>query len=118
MGRKHHDLRVWQDAIAFVTKVYGATRGFPSDERFGLASQLRRAAISVPSNIAEGAARGTTREFVRYLEMARGSLSEIETQLIVAANLEFIDGRHETFREVENLFGGLGALIKSLESRK
>ena len=84
MITSHKDLIVWQKAVALAGKVYAATRQLPRDERFGLSLQLRRAAISIPSNIAEGSARRTRAEFVQYLHIARGSLSEVETQVLVA----------------------------------
>jgi len=82
--RKHRDLLVWQHAIALVTIVYRVTSAFPDSERFGLIAQMRRAAVSVPSNIAEGAARNTTKEYLHFLGIARGSLSELDTQFVVA----------------------------------
>ena len=84
MGRPHHDLDVWKDAIALVEAVYRHTASFPVDERYGLTSQLRRAAVSVPSNISEGAARRSRKEYLHHLSMARGSLAEVETQLLIA----------------------------------
>ena len=111
--RPHHDLRVWQDAMALVTRVYEATADFPSDERFGLTAQLRRAAVSVPSNVAEGAARGSRKEFIHFLTIARGSLSELDTQLRIALNLEFSDALDPLLVDTERLQASLGALIKS-----
>lgn len=83
-------LRVWQEGIDFVEEIYRATAGFPADERFNLVSQLRRAAVSIPSNISEGAGRGSDPDFVRFLYMATGSCSEILTQLIVSHRLGFL----------------------------
>ncbi|MEW6354304.1 MAG: four helix bundle protein [Pseudomonadota bacterium] len=79
MKRKHHELRVWQTAIMLVKEVYKITADFPRDEVYGLTSQMRRAAISIPSNISEGAARTSVKEFLQFLSVARGSLSELET---------------------------------------
>jgi four helix bundle protein len=90
------DLLVWQKAMTLVTQVYGATRSFPREELYGLTSQIRRAAVSVPSNIAEGQARPTRGEFRQFLGHAKGSLAELETQLLIAENLGF-------FREPNNL---------------
>ena len=112
MGRPHHDLKVWQQAMELARTIYDLTRGFPADERFGLIAQLRRAAVSVPSNIAEGCARGTKREFVQFLYIARGSLSELDTQLRLASDLGFCDA-HEALLAVENLFAALAGLIRS-----
>ena len=88
---KHYkDLLVWQKAIALVTQVYVVTRSFPREERYGLTSQIRRAAVSVPSNIAEGQARLTPGEFRQSLGIAKGSLAELDTQLIIAENLGYL----------------------------
>ncbi len=81
--RKYQELIVWQKAIAFVTHIYTITATFPHAEIYGLVSQLRRAAVSVPSNIAEGHGRATTGEFVQFLCHARGSLCEVETQIVI-----------------------------------
>jgi four helix bundle protein len=87
----YRDLIAWQRAIDLVAEVYRVTACLPEAERFGLTSQLRRAAVSVPSMLAEGHARGSTKEFVRYIAMAMGSLAEIETQLLICMKLEFLD---------------------------
>jgi four helix bundle protein len=89
MGRSYKDLVAWQKSMDLVTATYRATAGFPRDELFGLASQLRRAAVSIPSNIAEGQGRLSEKEFRHFLGQARGSLMEVETQLQVAENLGF-----------------------------
>ncbi|MCK9482177.1 MAG: four helix bundle protein [Bacteroidia bacterium] len=91
MVRTHKDLEVWKVAVGFVTEVYKVTKGFPQSELFGLTNQMRRAAVSVPSNIAEGAARNTSKEFVYYLSISLGSLAELETQLMIAKNLGYIN---------------------------
>lgn len=85
--RSYEDLRVWQEGIVLCERVYAFTATFPESERFGLTSQLRRAAVSVPSNIAEGWGRGSRAEYVRFLKIARGSLFELRTQLIVAGRV-------------------------------
>ena len=82
--KSHKDLTVWQEAVALAGLVYQVTRGFPEDERFGLTNQMRRASVSIASNIAEGAARQSQKEFVRFLHMASGSASELDTQLEIA----------------------------------
>lgn len=89
--KSYKDLIVWQKGIELVEAVYRLTKMFPKEEIYGLTSQLRRAAVSVPSNIAEGQARSSTAEFVNFLSIARGSLSEVETQLIIAHRLEYLD---------------------------
>jgi four helix bundle protein len=113
----HKDLIAWQEAIRLVETVYRDTHGFPTDETFGLRAQIRRSAVSVPSNIAEGAARKTTGELLQFLGMARGSLAELETQLELAARLGFLarsTGAAEQVTRVGRLVSGL---IKSLQRR-
>lgn len=83
----YRELHVWKEALDLVELVYTVTASFPHTERFGLLTQMRRAAVSIPSNIAEGAARGTDREFTRFLRIARGSAGELETQTIVAQRI-------------------------------
>jgi len=87
--QSYKDLIVWQKGIALVKEVYTMTRTFPSEEKFGLVSQMRRAAVSIPSNIAEGQARHTTKEFVQFLSHAEGSVAELETQLILGVELGY-----------------------------
>ena len=86
----HRDLIAWQKAMALVTEVYKVTRTFPKDELSGLTSQLRRSAISVPSNLAEGHGRNSRKEFHQFVGQARGSLVEVETQLEIAMNLGYL----------------------------
>src|ERR1022692_2758063 len=91
MGESYRDLIAWRKAMDLVTDVYGVTQAFPRNELYGLTNQLRRAAVSVPSNIAEGQARFSRKEFHHFLSQARGSLAEIETQLTIAENLGYVD---------------------------
>ena len=91
MFESYRDLVAWQKAMDLVEKVYSITASFPDTERFGLVAQLRRASVSIPSVLAEGHARGSTREFSRYVSIARGSLAEVETQLVIAERLGFVD---------------------------
>ena len=86
----HKDLIVWKKSIALVTEVYQLTQTFPADEKFGLVSQMRRAAVSVPSNIAEGSCRGSRKDYRKFILIAYGSCTELETQLLIARNLKFI----------------------------
>ena len=88
--RSFEDLAVWRLGMEVAEAVYAASSGFPPSERFGLAAQIRRAAVSIPSNIAEGHARRSTRDFLRFLSMAAGSLAEVRTQLLLARRLDFI----------------------------
>ena len=89
--RPHKRLEVWKQSIDLVSLVYKKTKAFPREEEFGLTSQLRRAAVSVPSNIAEGLTTRTKNDKLRFLNIAQGSLSEIDTQLEIAKNLEYLD---------------------------
>ncbi|MGD0755388.1 MAG: four helix bundle protein [Bacteroidales bacterium] len=88
--KTHKDLNVWKESILLVTLIYEKTNSFPKDELFGLTSQIRRSAISIPSNISEGAARESNKEFIRFLFIAQGSVSELDTQLLIANNLNFL----------------------------
>ena len=90
MGRSYRELIAWQKGMKLVTEIYEATQRFPSEERYGLTNQLRRASVSLPSNIAEGQARFSQKEFHHFLSQARGSLVEMETQLIIARNLKYL----------------------------
>lgn len=114
MVRTHHDLEVWRDGIALVKQVYAITARFPADEKFGLVVQLRRAAVSVPSNIAEGAARSSRKDFARFIAAARGSLAEIETQLTIANELGFCVAADLPVKEVDSLFARLNKLHQRL----
>jgi four helix bundle protein len=113
--RTHHNLEVWQAGINLVREIYGITEGFPKQERFGLTNQIRRCAVSVPSNIAEGCARLTDREFLHFLGVARGSLSELETQLIIARELGYLDRVPSEL--VERMFALIGGLINHQRKR-
>ncbi len=110
MKQSYKDLIVWQKAILLVTEVYKVTRPFPREELFGLTSQLRRAAVSVPSNIAEGQARLTKGEFRQFLGVARGSLAELDTQLVISQQLGYVVDPHpigEQLAEVGRILNGL-----------
>ncbi len=85
----HHKLKIWNQSIQLVTKIYKLTESFPNHELYGLTSQIRKSAVSIPSNIAEGAARNSTKEYINFLSIAQGSCSELETQLIIGKNLRY-----------------------------
>jgi four helix bundle protein len=116
--RTHKDLDVWKLSIELVTEIYQATSQFPKEEVFGLTNQMRRAAISVPSNISEGAARKSSKEFIQFLYVALGSQQELDTQLLIAKNLEFLSvERHKQLTEKIDTIGKLlNGLIKYLKS--
>jgi four helix bundle protein len=110
--KAHKKLRVWQDAMALVKMIYEATSTLPSEEKFGLVSQMRRAAVSVPSNIAEGAARQSKKESIQFYVIARGSLSELDTQLELCESLTLlqssqISGVSSQVDKVDGLLNGL-----------
>ena len=115
--RAHERLEVWQEAMQLVEMVYLGTAGFPADERFGLTAQIRRSAVSVPSNIAEGAARRSTPEYLRFLSIARGSLSEMSTQLQIAARLGYMKPIPDVDALVDRVFARLTALMNALKKR-
>ena len=110
--RSYCELIVWQKAMDLVQGVYTATKSFPREEIYGLTSQLRRAAVSVPSNIAEGQGRKSTSEFLHHLSIAYGSLMEVETQLMIAERLDDLEKR-DVARMTE-LTGEVGRLINGL----
>lgn len=102
--------------MGLCTAIYELTENFPDREKFGLSAQLRRAAVSVPSNIAEGAARNSRADFANFIRIARGSLAEIETQLLIAQRLNYLGQDLPVSEKVECLFAKLNALLKSLQS--
>ena len=123
MGESYRDLRVWQRAMELVFGVYDVTRSFPKDELYGLVSQMRRAAVSVPSNIAEGKGRLTDRDRAHFYSQARGSLLELETQILIAQRLEYMfEARAksliETAAELGRMLNGLIERIRPTERTK
>ena len=119
MNKPHKKLNLWSDAVDLAQQIYKVTERFPSNEQFGLTSQVRRAAVSIPSNIAEGAARQTKKEFLKFLHIAKGSLSELDTQLEIARRLEYLDqARWEALDErLERIDRMLSGLVRSLRRR-
>ncbi len=118
--KTYRDLIVWQKAMAMVTKIYKVTKSFPRREDYGITSQIRRCAVSIPSNTAEGYGRHSRNEYVRFLQIALGSLYELQTQLEIAANLDYLkkedfDTLYESTREIERM---LSVLIKRLTEGK
>ncbi|MFO7523823.1 MAG: four helix bundle protein [Ignavibacteriaceae bacterium] len=105
-------LLVWQKSHELVLKIYEITKEFPIDEQFGLTSQIRRAVVSIPSNIVEGKARGSNKDYNRFLMIARGSLEEVKYQLLLAKDLQYIDEKN--YKEVLNLSMETGKLLAGL----
>ncbi|QTN19632.1 four helix bundle protein [Brevundimonas sp. AJA228-03] len=118
--RHYRDLVVWQKALIFVERVYAVSRSWPADERFGLTGQVRGAAVSVPSNVAEGCGRRSTPAFINHLAIARGSLAEVETQLILAERLGYLpaDERDAVLALADEISRMLASLITKLEERR
>ena len=114
MKHDFRDLLVWQKAIAFVTEIYRNTQAFPKEELYGLTSQIRRAAVSIPSNIAEGQGRLTRGEFRQFLGHAKGSLAEVETQLIIAHNLGYLIDVEPLLQSLHEIARMLNGLLNSL----
>ncbi|MBI5316436.1 MAG: four helix bundle protein [Nitrospirae bacterium] len=114
MDKPHKKLDLWNTALELAVDLYRATEGFPKDERYSLTDQIRRAALSVPSNVAEGAGRQTRKEFINYLHMAQGSLSELDTQLELAKRLGYVE--HDNWlifdQQVERIDKMLSGLIR------
>ena len=109
-GRPHERLDAWRQGMLLVKVVYGLSACFPGDERFGLTQQMRRAAVSIPSNIAEGAARSGAREYAHFISVARGSLAELTTQIQIARMLGYLDDT----TEILNLTDHVGRLLTGL----
>lgn len=110
--KTHKDLEVWKKAIDLVTVIYEQTQSFPKEEIYTLTSQMRRAAISIPSNIAEGAARKSDKELVQFLYIALGSLVELDTQLMIASNLKYID--KEQYILLQQRLDEIGKMLNGL----
>src|SRR2546423_13044241 len=109
----HRDLKVWQLGMDITEQIYKLTSGFPDSERFGLMSQLRRAAVSVPANIAEGNARSSTKEYLRHLSIAVGSLAEVETFLDLALRLHL--GQSDTIQRLNELVAEERRMLRGLQ---
>lgn len=118
--RTHRDLIVWQKSMLLVTEIYRKSQRFPTQEQYGLTSQIRRAAVSIPSNIAEGFGRQSTGDYIRFLNIAVGSLFEVQTQIEIAFNLSFIQESEftvifESTREIDRM---MLSLIQKLKIKK
>jgi four helix bundle protein len=112
--KTHKDLDVWKMSVALVTEIYKLTSKFPKEELFGLSSQMRRASVSIPSNIAEDAARKSNKEFIQYLHISLGSCIELETQIIIAKNLTF--ATESEIEEINKSITSIGKMLNGLLS--
>ncbi|MDE5586545.1 MAG: four helix bundle protein [Muribaculaceae bacterium] len=113
----YKDLRVWQQSMDLVTEIYKLMYLLPMEERFGLSDQIRRAAVSIPSNIAEGQARGSNKEFRHFLSISRGSLAELETQLLLTVRLGFLQEQQVAdiltrLKDIDKMIGSLMRYLK------
>ena len=118
--KTYRDLMVWQKSMGLVTEIYRMTKMLPKDEIYGLTAQMRRCAISIPSNIAEGYGRSSTNDYIRFLNITSGSLYELQTQIEIALNLKYVsqgdfDKLYEAGREIERM---LSSLIKKIRERR
>ena len=114
----YQDLEVWKKAMGLVTDIYKVTQTYPKEELYGLTNQLRRASVSVPANIAEGWGRGTTKEYMQFLRIARGSLLEVETLMTISHNLGYVnaqDLQEQILQKIVEISKMMNALINSLK---
>jgi four helix bundle protein len=113
----YKELKVWQKSVSLCIELYGIVKKFPENERYGLITQIQRASTSVPANIAEGWGRGSTKEYIQFLHIARGSLMELETHLIIAQKLSYIDTVNANIfqRYIEEIGKMINQLINSLK---
>ena len=118
--KSYRDLEVWQRSMKLAKRIYQVTQKFPSDERFGLTNQLRRASVSVPSNLAEGHARFGAGEFSRFISISMGSVAEIETQILLSTDLGYLTGElsREILEDLETIGKMLRGLAKSISKRR
>lgn len=114
--KTYKDLIVWQKSIALVSDVYKLVRSFPDDEKYGLSSQIKRSSVSVPSNIAEGYGRSSRKNYIQFLRISRGSLFELETQILIGKKLNFINNSEEIDNTITEISKMLNSLISKLES--
>jgi len=113
----HKDLKIWKKAIDLVVRTYLITANFPHEEKFGLVSQLRRASVSVASNIAEGAGRKSTKEYINFLYISISSLAELETQYIIANKLNYLEDIDPIIDEIKVIILMTNSIIKKLQAR-
>ena len=115
--KNHKDLDVWKKSIDLVAQIYEMSKCFPKEEAYGLQGQIRRAAVSIPANISEGASRNTKREYIQFLYIALGSASEVETHLIISQRIGFLSAIDEALSNVENIKKMLNGLMSYLKKK-
>jgi four helix bundle protein len=115
MYKTHKDLELWKESFRNVIQIYAVTQKFPVEERYGLTSQFRRAAVSIPTNIAEGAARKSSKEFIYFLSIARGSLAELDTLLLLSIKLQYLDSKESV--EIQNALKNISKLLNGLMTK-
>tara|TARA_R110001592_G_C12801192_1_gene716980 strand:+ start:139 stop:495 length:357 start_codon:yes stop_codon:yes gene_type:complete len=113
----YRDLDVWQNAMSLVEAVYKATADFPAEEKYGLSSQIRRCAVSIPSNIAEGFMRKSTKEYIQFLYISLGSLGELDTQLEISNRLKYMSNQESLNNQILIIRKQLYGLVKSLKNK-
>jgi len=113
----HKDLKLYQLSLDFVAMIYSISKDFPKSEVYGLTSQLRRASVSIPSNIAEGSSRNSTKDFIRFLNIASGSLAEVEAQIEIAQRLSYIEDTTKIVSDIESMRKMLYRLKESLKNK-
>jgi len=116
--RSHKDLEIWKQSMDLVAKIYLVSKGFPTYEQYGLTSQIRRSAVSIPSNIAEGAGRQNTKEFIQFLYITLGSLAELDTQLELSQKVGYISNYKEFENELKTIRIMISKLITVLKNKQ
>ena len=111
----YKELQVWQKAMDFVVEIYEISKLLPKEETYGISDQIRRAAVSIPSNIAEGQSRNSAKEFIQFLSIARGSLAELETQLLICIKVNMLS--EDNITEAQNIITEIGKMIKGLMNK-
>lgn len=117
VAKTYKELEIWKESIDLVKEIYQITSDFPDTEKFGLQSQIRRAAVSVPSNIAEGFSRESKKEFIKFLQISLGSLFEVDTQLIIAKDLGYLKNIQNEQEKIERIGKRTNALINKLKEK-
>ena len=113
----YKDLEVWKEAISLTTEIYNITKTFPDDEKYGLVSQMRRAVVAIPSNIAEGSSRYSDKDTIRFIDIAIASLAELDTQIIISQNLKYLKQDNDLNNKISKLFALLRGFQKYMKEQ-